>query len=66
MENRHAEREQFPDAMPRPPKRGDEISDEMTSLWREGCALLDAMNLREYERGESKRHRAPSKRSTRN
>jgi hypothetical protein len=39
--------------MPRPPERGGEITDEMTTLWREGCALLDQMTKREFGKGES-------------
>jgi hypothetical protein len=44
-----------------------QLTDEMVELWREGCALLDAMTKREYQQGESERYyeyRAIDKRLT--
>jgi hypothetical protein len=35
-----------------------QLTDEMVEQFREGCALLQAMSSREYDRGESKRYRA--------
>jgi hypothetical protein len=33
-----------------------QLTDEIAQLWREGCALLDAMTRREYGDGESDRY----------
>jgi hypothetical protein len=35
-----------------------QLTDEMVELFRQGCALLEAMSPREYDRGESRRYRA--------
>jgi hypothetical protein len=35
-----------------------QLTDEHVALWREGCALLEAMGPREYNRGNSPRYRA--------
>ena len=34
-----------------------QLTDEHVALWREGCALLEAVGLREYDRGVSARYR---------
>jgi hypothetical protein len=34
-----------------------QLTDEHIALWSQGCALLQAMSPREYDRGESKRYR---------
>jgi hypothetical protein len=44
-----------------------QLNDEHIALWSEGCALLQAMSPREYDRGESDRYyefRAVDKRLT--